>query len=390
MPHVIHTSCGRVLFTCSNGDLNPRADSNTTAIYDFVTIVKRRILSDAALKKINSDQISSEFWVSMAFTNKSNPRLNMQIDLRTDAYEIAHQELKNMGYYLDQQLNETKNLSKILPIYFNVIARLPPQINWQVKKSSYLGRSIRKLSNSDLKKGLTKKLIKIGIAQLIDEAKSGQDLKHRLSRSINKLLKQDSLLNDWVIFHFHLGSAKANGKSITNYDQVLYAYFRNDVMYLIMVGTHQDFANQKLIEIIEQDWSELLDLYTPKGIKVLVHGKDKQRNNIETLTNKHIKRYRNNGINTFIKTSKGRFIAPSGEGVTAAGTNINSVRQNKHVRRNLWEIEADLKQKPARIKQLLGIKNDSEWQNCNFKLTSFYPYITVEEINLGVVVHSSY
>ncbi|MEL6439291.1 MAG: hypothetical protein AAFQ80_08580 [Cyanobacteria bacterium J06621_8] len=317
---------------------------------------------------------------------------NIQIDLSTDAYEIANKELKEIGYYFNKNPLVTKDLSQILTTYFDVISKLPPQINWEIKKSSCFERSAREsLSDSDIKKGLTKKIVRKGIEQLIHKAKSGQNLKYRLSpHLIKNFLEQDTLLNDWGIFHFHLGLDKENDKFVTNYDRVVYAYLNNGVMYLIKVGSHKDFSDQNLIAIIENNWTELLDPFTLRRIKSIEYGKDHKGNIINAPTDEDIKKYRKSGAIYILKTQKGRFVGSLGGGYTITGNRLSSVRQSKHIIINIREIETFITQKPAYIKQLLQLKHDSEWHNCNFKLTSFYPQIIVKEVNQGKIVRKRF
>lgn len=60
----------------------------------------------------------------------------MQIDLRSDAYKIANEELKKLNYHYEKIPQADKDLASILPTYFNTLARLPAQIKWQIKKSN--------------------------------------------------------------------------------------------------------------------------------------------------------------------------------------------------------------------------------------------------------------
>jgi hypothetical protein len=152
------------------------------------------------------------------------------------------------------------------------------------------------------------------VDEVIDKLRQGQSLKHRVSRSVLKSfkakeLREDPLLWQWSIHHFHLGDFSSDLGYAQGTDRILFAYVDQSVAVLIGLGTHYDFSKRWLIEHLFEAAPELLEKFTMKGIK----GPDY----IDQISDEH----RGKLWKRFIvpMTHCGREIYPPGGGVTSSG-----------------------------------------------------------------------
>ncbi|QCE34387.1 hypothetical protein FAI40_02990 [Acetobacteraceae bacterium] len=90
----------------------------------------------------------------------------------------------------------------------------------------------------------------------------------------------------------------------------MYAFVSPDNSYCIGIVSHKDWNRQEVLEIIEENWPELLDPFILKGVLDISHQpSDEER-----------KKFRKRGINAFYKLKSGRILAPLGLGQTTART----------------------------------------------------------------------
>jgi hypothetical protein len=139
---------------------------------------------------------------------------------------------------------------------------------------------------------------------------SGKDVNAYLSRDITKckkdnnaMYKSDSLLNRWGITHFHFLKEGT--------EKIIFAIITENEVYFIKVSKHSDkpFSDKALLEIVDDNWPELLEKYKANGIE----GDDLNHDEINALSKK-------NG--NFIINIHGKAFFPPGGGVVASGHNI--------------------------------------------------------------------
>jgi len=183
-----------------------------------------------------------------------------KIDLLSDLKIMVEQELSNLGY----SNSITADLDTVLLNYFNVINRLPAIIKWKIKQSKEVKQKIKTLTPD----------IKQGVENFIRKAKFGQDLRPHLSKRINQSDTKDLMFYDWGIFHFHLGIRQDENQPdfVERTNELLFAIVKDNTMHLIDIYPHHNsFSRQELIQIIENNWCEILDPYTLKGVIRLTH-----------------------------------------------------------------------------------------------------------------------
>ena len=70
----------------------------------------------------------------------------------------------------------------------------------------------------------------------------------------------DDLLNDWGIHHLHLGTEYNKRGKIKRSKNLLFCIINSKSVYFINIQEHKaNWANKELLEIVYDNWSELLD-----------------------------------------------------------------------------------------------------------------------------------
>lgn len=131
-----------------------------------------------------------------------------------------------------------------------------------------------------------------------------------LSKRIMRLDYDDLLLNDWRIHHLHLGTAIESDGFVSRTADLLYVYFESSDAYLIEIRGHSDFACQELLQIVHENWPQLIAKYRMNGRVV------------QQLSDADIKKLRSGGVQPLISMNDGTVYAPPGGGITTAGTSV--------------------------------------------------------------------
>ena len=102
----------------------------------------------------------------------------------------------------------------------------------------------------------------------------GENINPYLSRKLPNLSANDELLNDWGIQHLHLGSSlitkKKNRGFIEGTPELLFVYFDEQSAYFIVIGDHESFGDQELLEILHDNWPEILEKFKAPNIKSVI------------------------------------------------------------------------------------------------------------------------
>jgi hypothetical protein len=166
---------------------------------------------------------------------------------------------------------------------------------------------------------------------------TGQDITANLSKLITQLINKDSMLNDWGVHHFHLGS-DLKGEFVERTGPLLFALIRNEIFYAIGVYEHGSWADPDIIEVIHRNWPEAVSQFRIHGASLTTNFTEQDR---ITLRQKN--------VNGFTTTNDGTIYAPIGGGTVCAGHNINAVLGTIKQRSFLKSLESQLQ---ARLKDL--------------------------------------
>ena len=163
----------------------------------------------------------------------------------------------------DDKYSYLKDL-ELQDLYFQYLSnskRIPPAKPRKV----YLSKE---LINSDLYNTYKDK-----VDNITELLKSGQSIKPYLNRDVKHIFKKncpkDFLLNDWDLYHLHLGELKPNANFCDRTKYVLFCRITNNDVYLIQILDHTEdssFACRQLLTIIRDNWIEQYNVYKLNGV----------------------------------------------------------------------------------------------------------------------------
>lgn len=215
--------------------------------------------------------------------------------------------------------------------YVNLRDRVPGVRKWIVCKSDFL----RNQSLNDN--------IFAGLEKLISAAEVGEDLRPWLHDAIFDD-KQDALMNDWGIQHYHLGLEFELGKNrrrrVRRTGDVLFAVHNEDTsqLYLIGVFDHQSFSDKQLLEIVNAEWPDLVG-----------HAKIENLIDISHMpTNSDIHSLRKNQVNAAVEINGEFFMGPGG-GYTTSGHSTRAVMKALGVRKMLSTLQEEVNSKQLSV-----------------------------------------
>jgi len=210
-----------------------------------------------------------------------------------------------------------------------------------------------------------------GHKKLEEAISNGFDLSPWLSISIKKLKYEDEMLNDWGIHHLHLGENKKTDGFIERTNELLFAVFTNDTCYEIGIFKHGDWSEIDLLEIINNNFPELINSKKLKGI-VDIQYSPKTRKEILDLRKAH--------VCYLIKLSDGSILLPPGGGVATDGSSIDAVTIADYWGHIFRKAEKDIEEN---IQKLIkdGILPDN---NYLFSLNIYEDLVCVVEPNYNI------
>ena len=186
--------------------------------------------------------------------------------------DIKEQLCKILEYY-EVEFDKNDDLLGILISYLNFANRLI-SIN---SRKVHISRQLESKCDND------NDLHEI-IEKFKKQFEDGDNMNGYLSRAIHHSnistverieysKARDYLLDDWGIHHLHLSNTKANTKDEmknNRSDKLLFLVIRDSDVYFIDVLNHNDkniFQQKGLLEIIENNWSFIIDKYCLNGVK---------------------------------------------------------------------------------------------------------------------------
>lgn len=153
--------------------------------------------------------------------------------------------------------------------------------------------------------------VKKGFDLLKDNLRNGTNIGSYLSKGYLKPY-DDMLLNDWGIHHFHLGESIDNDGFIKRTDELAFVIFDGDDAYIIAIQKHGNWANQKFIEEIDKNWSNIIEHSLVKNIGSLSF----------SPTDEMQEQFRKLGLISFIQLPNGKIYAPIGGGYNINGSGM--------------------------------------------------------------------
>lgn len=261
------------------------------------------------------------------------------IDIQSDWTEFIKSTLIAEGYHITET-----DPDKVAIQYFNLQKRL-------ISKTP---RIIHKATNFNCPPELTR-----GLSLLESKITSGQDLKPNLSRLVKKLNKRDQLLNDWGIYHLHLGENLQDDGYMERSGPVLFARFDDSNAYFIDVMDHGSWTEQQMLKVIHDEWPQTISNYRIKDAVGLE----------QNFSNDDVGKLRNAQVNTFIEIESGIVYMGPGGGFVASGESMEVMMKVMDANRALKRIEKNVKENIETIvKQQLTDPNIITNEVFRFKL----------------------
>ncbi len=278
-----------------------------------------------------------------------NPRFRLNIV--EDYKRLTTSQLLKQGVNIDPNLNFDETMYR----YFNLERRKLPQKKWKVAISYSLAK---RLQDNNLPMS-----IHGGIDSIIDKAKKGKDLTPYLSRQIGNLDYEDGLLNDWGIYHLHLGTQFDNQtQTISRTNELLFAYQKGDTLYLIDVLPHQgSFQTLELLQIISKSWPDALKDYKLAGNKFTM----------DNPSDDQIRQMRKSGFSYGFMLGGDAYVSPGG-GYAMSGHSIESTRKTDRLFVHLKRVEAQLREREDELRTFIQRRGTPAPETLDLELLWMY------------------
>jgi hypothetical protein len=218
-----------------------------------------------------------------------------------------------------------------------------------------------------------------GLNVLKRKVLNGEDANPHLGKKISKNNERlldarynDSLLNDWGIRHFHLGTAFHTSGFVQRTGSILFAKVTDDVFYCIDVMEHRNWSNRKLIEIIHSNWPDTISRYRSSS-RVIEYNP----------TDDEIKKLRSGAIYA-LQLSDGTVYLPIGGGYATSGVSIEVIDKRDYYATQVRQIEQHIRDN---IKELISQTSDIKdalTSKLTFKLKVLDDHFLAVEDNLKI------
>jgi len=252
--------------------------------------------------------------------------------MRLDLESLLLEKVNALIGVIDGSNGSHADLQQALVQCVNLLDRVPGIRKWIVCRSNYLKNQNL---NSEISAGLEK---------LVSAAEVGEDLRPWLHDAIFAD-KQDALINDWGVQHYHLGvefEIVKNGRRRTRRTgDVLFATHREDTGYLYLIGIfdHKSFSNKQLLEIVNADWPDLVGHAKIENLIDISH----------SPTRSEIHQLRKNQVNSAVEIDGAFFVGPGG-GYTTSGHSTKAVMKALGVRRLLRSLQEEVDSKQLSVR----------------------------------------
>lgn len=224
------------------------------------------------------------------------------------------------------------DLFQALVQYINLRDRIPNVRRWSVRKSNYL-------QNQSLDANIS-----AGLQKLVSAAEAGEDLRPWLHDAIFDD-KQDALMNDWAVQHYHLGlqpiTSKTGRKKISRTGDVLFAKHKEDSgsLYLIGIFDHGSFSEKQLLEIVNAQWPELLGHAKIENLIDISH----------SPSSAEIHHLRKNQVNAAVEINGEFFMGPGG-GYTTSGHSTKAIMKALGIRKMLSALQEEVNSRQLSVR----------------------------------------
>ncbi len=181
--------------------------------------------------------------------------------LQDSGYTVAENHPQSIAGFTDEQLKYR--------IAWNIAFQF-----FNIRKRSIEPRSRIAVLSQELGRRTLSAAHKASIDLIVSESQTGASLTHFMTTSMQDAAYDDTLLNDWGIVHFHLGSPTPDKPSlitklatfVSRSGPLLFVFPTYSHLYLIDVLAHGSWAERDMIEILHCNWPNILSPYRLPGV----------------------------------------------------------------------------------------------------------------------------
>ena len=190
-----------------------------------------------------------------------------------------------------------------------------------------------------------------GFENLLLLIRRGDTLLPYMSRSVSNIDSKDQLLDDWGIYHFHLGEHLLSDGFMERTKYIAFCWIDNEAVYFVGIHKHgrnykEAWVNANLIQTIHNNWPQLMPGHTSK-----LSGTN--------LTETQRKNLRSNGYNVDVGVSDGTVYFAPGGGIMPNGVGVRDFIRLQYLNRLLEYIKKVLLTEEIQVRSKLGLSADA-------------------------------
>jgi hypothetical protein len=224
-------------------------------------------------------------------------------------------------YALNIPYVSTGNLDKDLLNIFTIQEKYIFGFQREIKISSELKQKLLTLTNENK-----------AVHFLLYALRNGLNVNPFQSRDLFNYRFHDKLIYDWSIFHFHLSiENEPDGFFTKRTKKVLFVYIDKEKALFLDIEKHERphniFAEKKWLEIIDNNWKDILN-YASKDIIEISH----------RFTTVERKQLRNANVNEGILEVNGKFVHSPGLGHMSSGHSAKAMMRFNAFHRWLFKV----------------------------------------------------
>ncbi|AUX31909.1 MULTISPECIES: hypothetical protein [Sorangium] len=179
--------------------------------------------------------------------------------------------------------------------------------------------------------------LQAGVQAIVEDAVAGRDLSPYLSRQWKNMDRHDLLLKDWGVHHMHLGGRRIDSSGIVKRGgPLLFSFPTADSLYLIDVLDHNAFAAQRIVQILHDNWPQLIAHGKLPGISSIWPNDDETRRKLTRP-----RRSKPNGpfFGMAVEVSDGTAYGAIGGGYVTTGHSLDAVRRANALLTHAYDLQ---------------------------------------------------
>jgi hypothetical protein len=292
------------------------------------------------------------------------------MDWSSQVVELIKQHFRKFGIIY----HPTKDVHSCLVDFMNLDLKLVKPIPRKVYKST------------TFKSRLIPPSYQQAISYIENKINKGHDITFHQSKKTLDPSFNDLLLNDWIIQHLHVSNTKSQ-KNQRFYDRskyLLFVGFAPSQAFFIDVRLHNEplvFARKELLEIIDNNWPQLLkDNVIEDGFFTTEY------------TDEQISNLRKKGYTIGTTKVNNKIVVNPGIGITTSGHNIHVVRRANSVLKTLYDAYDEIKNNEANIKKDISAQAGLEVNRLEIEIRqlSEWPYFVFYEKTSDCYIQKDY